>query len=175
MTLHEITQAAGAHKRPKRVGRGEASGHGKTCTRGNKGCQSRAGGRIRITFIGGATPLYRKFPKRGFSNYNFRTEYEVINLSDLEAAFEAGAVVDRPALMDRGLIRGTSPVVKLLGGGALSRKLTVKVDAATDTARAAVEKAGGSLQVSPRRDSAALAKAKRNSAKRARAERAAKK
>lgn len=174
MTIAEITTVAGRNERRKRVGRGESSGMGKTCTRGNKGCQSRSGGRIRLTFIGGTTPLYRKFPKRGFSNFKFRTEYEVVNLADLEKFFDNGATVNRESLIAQHLICGAVPSLKVLGAGELKKKLNVTAHAFSDSAKAAIEKAGGKVEVIAGRDSAALAKAKRNSAKKARAAKRAK-
>lgn len=173
MTIAEITKAAGAHERRKRVGRGESSGMGKTCGRGNKGTQSRSGGRIRQTFIGGATPLFRKFPKRGFSNFKFRTEYEVVNLGDLDRLFESGNTVDREALLGKHLISGVRPKLKVLGSGKLAKKLTVRADAFSESARQAIEQAGGKVEPIPGRDAAALAKAKRNSVKKQRAEKQA--
>ncbi len=172
MMLHEVTQAAGAHKRRKRVGRGESSGHGKTCGRGDKGMQSRAGNGPHPLFIGGATPLYRRSPKRGFSNFEFRTEYTPVNLDTLGELFSDGERVDPDALRKVGLVGSASALVKVLGRGALSRKLSLEVHAISAAARAAVESAGGSVTLIARRDAAALAKAKRRTAKqRAKSER----
>lgn len=169
MMLNHVTAAAGANKRRKRVGRGESSGHGKTCTRGNKGAQSRAGGGVRPLTEGGQMPLFRRLPKRGFSNFHFRTEYVAVNLGTLEAEFGAGETVDPAALQAKGLACGRDIQVKILGTGELHKKLTVAAHAFSGKARQAIEAAGGTVQVIERRDPAALAKAKRNSAKRARA------
>ncbi|MEP0847999.1 MAG: 50S ribosomal protein L15 [Phycisphaerae bacterium] len=163
MMIDEITKLAGAHKRRKRVGRGESSGHGKTCGRGDKGMQSRAGNGPHPLFEGGATPLYRKSPKRGFSNAGFRRRYQPVNLEDLETKFAAGERVDRDALHRHGLIGDPRELVKLLGKE-LSHKLAFEVHAASASARAAIEKAGGSLSLIALRDAAALAKAKRKTA-----------
>jgi large subunit ribosomal protein L15 len=169
MMIDQITSAAGGNKRRKRVGRGEGSGHGKTCCRGNKGCQSRAGGGTRLLHEGGQMPIFRRLPKRGFNNYNFRTEYQVVNLEALEAQFAAGQTVDVAALQQAGLIGTTTAPVKVLGTGQLSKKLTVAVDAISASAKAAVEKAGGAVTLPERISRAAKAKAKRNVAKKLRA------
>ncbi len=167
MMLHQVTQAGGANKRPKRVGRGESSGHGKTCGRGNKGCQSRAGGGTRLLREGGQMPIFRRLPKRGFNNFNFRTEYEVVNVGRLEANFESGQTVDVDALRKAGLVRGTRVPVKILGTGTLSKKLTVVAHAFSAEARAAIEKAGGTVMLIERPCPAEKAKAKRNTARKA--------
>lgn len=167
MMLNQLTAEAGAHKRRKRVGRGESSGHGRTSTKGNKGCQSRAGGGVRPLTEGGQMPLFRRLPKRGFSNFHFRTEYAVVNLSDLEAHFGAGEKVDVAALKAKGLLAGPKPL-KILGDGTLAKKLTVEAHACSAKAKAAIEAAGGSVSLIAKRDRAALAKAKRNTAKKAR-------
>jgi len=165
MMIHEITAAVGHRKRRRRVGRGESSGLGKTCGRGNKGCKSRSGGGTRPLHEGGQMPIFRRIPKRGFSNFAFTTVYETVNLSDLEARFDAGASVNAEALKSAGLISRSAEQVKLLGKGALTKKLAVTVDAISGSAREAIEKAGGSVEVVAQRDRAALAKAKRRSAK----------
>ncbi len=169
MMLDRITSAAGGHKRRKRVGRGEASGHGKTCGRGNKGCQSRAGGGTRPLHEGGQMPIFRRLPKRGFSNFHFRVEYQVVNLDALEATFEAGQTIDAAVMRAAGLIGSDAQPVKILGAGALTKKLKLTADAASETAKAAIEKAGGTLKLIERPSPAAQAKAKRNTAKKARA------
>lgn len=171
MMLNEITMRAGAHRRRKRVGRGEASGHGKTCGRGNKGCQSRAGGGVRPLHEGGQMPIFRRLPKRGFSNFEFRTEYQVVNLSRLEKTFADGQTVDAAALRQQGLVRGTAPLIKVLGSGALSRKLTVEAHAFSAAAKDAIEKAGGTARLIERTAAADKARAKRNTAKKKSAER----
>jgi len=166
MMLNEITAQAGRRHRRKRVGRGESSGLGKTCGRGTKGCQSRAGGGVRPLPEGGQMPIFRRLPKRGFSNFNFRTEYAVVNLSDLVKYFDAGATVDPAALHKVGLIGSAAALVKVLGKGQLDRRLAVTAHAFSKAALAAIEQAGGTTTVLPQRDAAALWKAKRLSAKR---------
>lgn len=165
MRIDEITQIAGGRPRRKRVGRGESSGHGRTSGRGNKGAQSRSGYHSKRLYEGGQKALYSRFPKRGFNNYNFRTEYTAINLDDLETSFNAGDRVDAEALLRLRLIQGAAPQIKILARGTLTKKLTVVAHAASEAAKAAVEKAGGSLEILARRDSAALAKAKRKTMK----------
>ena len=174
MMIDRITLEAGGNKRRKRVGRGEGSGHGKTCCRGNKGCQSRAGGGTRPLHEGGQMPIFRRLPKRGFNNYNFRIEYQVVNLAALEAQFTAGQTVNAAALVGAGLIGSVTAPVKVLGTGTLSKKLTLAVDAISGTAKAAIEKAGGAVKLPERVSAAEKAKAKRNVTKKLRAsERAA--
>lgn len=165
MMIHEVTAAVGGRKRRRRVGRGESSGLGKTCGRGNKGCKSRSGGGTRPLHEGGQMPIFRRIPKRGFSNFTFTTIYETVNLSDLEARFDAGATVNADALRAAGLISRSAQQVKLLGKGALSKKLAVTVDAVSAAAREAVEKSGGTVDVIARPDRAAQARAKRRTAK----------
>lgn len=164
MQVHEITALAGARKRRKRRGRGESSGLGKTSGRGHKGMQARSGGGARPLSEGGAFPLFRRVPKRGFNNYNFRTEYAVVNLGKLNECFTDGQTVDAAALREHKLIGGGRPV-KVLAKGTLERKLTVECDAISQAAREQIEKAGGSIKLIDRKDPKALAKAKRGSAK----------
>lgn len=165
MMLNEITGLAGARRRRKRVGRGESSGHGKTCGRGDKGMQSRAGNGPHPLFEGGATPLYRKSPKRGFNNANFRREYAIVNLDDIAERFSAGDTVNAEALRKCNLIPSADAPVKVLGRGELSVKLTIEAHGASAAAKAAVEKAGGTFRLIESRDPAAAAKNKRKSAK----------
>jgi large subunit ribosomal protein L15 len=166
MMLHEITASAGARERRKRVGRGESSGMGRTSGRGNKGAQSRAGCSIHPLKEGGQMPLFRRLPKRGFSNFHFRTEYAIVNLLDLESAFENGASVSVATLRELGAFDPDAPV-KILGEGELKKKLTVEAHAVSAKAKAAIEKAGGSFKLLPLGDSAAKWKEKRNSRKKA--------
>ncbi len=167
MNLHEITAAAGANKRRKRVGRGESSGHGRTSGRGNKGCQSRTGGGPPFLHEGGAVPLVRRMPKRGFNNYNFRDEYEVVNVGDLESEFDSGATVDSDALRKLRLTQGRHPLLKILGTGELKKKLNVVAHAFSASAKEAIEKAGGSVKLIERADVAAIWKSRRNTVKNA--------
>lgn len=168
MLMHEITEQAGAYPRRKRVGRGESSGMGRTSGRGNKGCQARAGGGTRPLHEGGQMPLFRRLPKRGFSNFNFRREYEVVNLSSLDANFGAGETVSAATLREKGLVRGGPVLVKILGDGSLTKKLSLEVHATSASAKAALEKAGCTVKIIALPDPAANAKAKRNSKKKQR-------
>ena len=146
MRLHDIGPAPGAKKKPKRVGRGPGSGHGGTATRGENGQKSRSGYSRRWGFEGGQMSLARRIPKRGFTNI-FREDFAEVNVGRL-GAFAAGAVVDPQALVAAGLIKpGDAARVKLLGGGAIDRAVTVQVHAATAGARAKVEEAGGRLEL----------------------------
>lgn len=142
--VHDITQQAGAHKKPQRVGRGDAS-KGKTCGRGHKGAGSRAGASQRIGFEGGQTEVYRRFPLRGFSNKPFETKYHVVNLAALER-FDDGATVDQTTLKEAGLIPNTHLGVKILGHGELSKKLTVVAAAYSRSAHQAIIARGGTTQ-----------------------------
>ena len=145
MRLHDLRPPKGAKKGPKRVGRGEGSGWGKTAGRGSKGQRSRSGGGVRPGFEGGQMPLQRRLPKRGFTNI-FKKTFALVNLQDL-ARFEAGSTIDAESLAAAGLIRKPTDKVKLLGKGAIDKPLTLKVHGASNQARAAVEAAGGSVEV----------------------------
>ncbi len=169
MMLNDITAEAGAHKKRKRVGRGESSGMGKTCGRGNKGCQSRSGGGTRPTHEGGQMPIFRRLPKRGFSNVNFARTWQVVNLDRLERAFDSGTQIDVETLKQRRLISGARPIVKILAKGTLSKKLSVAAHAFSPKAREAIEQAGGTVTVITLADPAEQARAKRNSKKKTRA------
>lgn len=142
--LHDITSAAPRNKRPHRVGRGEGS-KGKTSGRGTKGAGSRAGSSKRIGFEGGQTEVYRRFPLRGFSNKPFERKYHAINLSELER-FDAGSTVDQRSLKQAGLIPNLHMGVKILGNGALGRKLIVVAAAFSRSAHKAITEAGGEAQ-----------------------------
>ncbi len=145
MRLNDLKPAPGAKHRRKRLGCGESSGLGKTCGKGHKGQKARSGGTIRPGFEGGQMPINRRLPKKGFSNAKFRTVYAVVNLTSLEEKFEDGATVDEAALRGAGLVKGAWDGVKVLGVGDLSKKLTVRVDKVSATAREKIEKAGGSV------------------------------
>jgi large subunit ribosomal protein L15 len=136
----------GANKKPRRVGRGQSSGLGTTAGRGNKGQQSRSGGKTYPGFEGGQMPLYRRLPSRGFSNARFRKEWQVVNLSDVDAKFAAGEVVDGSSLVARRLVKKAEGLVKILGEGELSKALTFQVDKVSASARAKIEKAGGKVE-----------------------------
>ncbi|MDH3391355.1 MAG: 50S ribosomal protein L15, partial [Desulfobulbaceae bacterium] len=134
----------GANRERKRVGRGQGSGRGKTATRGHKGSKSRSGYGTRPGFEGGQMPLQRRLPKRGFNNI-FRTEYTIVQVSDLEV-FEPGSRVDREALIQTGLIDKRTTLVKVLANGELSKSLTVAVDKISQGARTKIEAAGGTVE-----------------------------
>ncbi len=168
MMLDRITAEAGAHQRRKRVGRGESSGHGRQSGRGNKGTQARAGGGARPLHEGGQMPLFRRVPKRGFSNFNFATVYAVVNLRDLDKRFDEGATVNAAALRERGLLGSGARSLKILAKGSLTKRLSVEAHAVSAKAREAIEKAGGTIRLLERKDRAALAQAKRNSVKKGR-------
>ena len=146
MNLHTLTPRPGAKHRVKRLGSGESSGHGKTSGKGHKGQKARSGGSLRLGFEGGQMPLIRRIPKRGFNNANFKTRFAVVNLDDLNE-FDAGATVDEKSLLAVGLIRRPYDAVKVLGRGELKKKLTITVDKASERAKTAIEKAGGSLSL----------------------------
>lgn len=135
----------GAHKKKFIVGRGQGSGLGKTSGRGSNGQNSRSGGGVRLGFEGGQLPLYRRLPRRGFSNALFKENFSVINLKDLEERFDDNSIVDKESLKEKGLIRRKGSV-KLLGEGLLSKKLVVKLEKASQSAVNAINKAGGSFE-----------------------------
>ncbi|MHA6647940.1 50S ribosomal protein L15 [Aerococcus urinae] len=145
MALHELQPAKGSRHSRKRVGRGSGSGWGKTSTRGQKGQLARSGGRTRLGFEGGQTPLYRRIPKRGFTNIN-RKEYAIVNIEDLNV-FEDGLEVSVNELAEAGLIKKEKAGVKILGQGNLERKLTVKAAKFSASAKEAIEAAGGVCEV----------------------------
>jgi large subunit ribosomal protein L15 len=146
MELHDLHPAPGAKKTRKRVGRGPGSGNGKTAGRGHKGQKSRSGYSRRYGFEGGQMPLVRRIPKRGFCNI-FRVEYQVVNLRDLERVFADGDTVNQETLVEKGLVRGGKRLVKVLGDGEISKNLKVQVHKFSASARAGIEKAGGSCEV----------------------------
>jgi large subunit ribosomal protein L15 len=144
MNLHTLKPRPGSTHRVKRLGCGESSGHGKTSGKGHKGQKARSGGSIRLGFEGGQMPLIRRVPKRGFNNANFKVRFAVVNLDSLEA-FESGATIDEQSLLAAGVIRRPYDQIKILGSGALTKKLTIVAHKASETAKAAIEKAGGTL------------------------------
>ena len=139
----------GANKKPKRVGRGSSSGLGTTAGKGNKGQQSRSGSAVPyVGFEGGQMPLYRRIAHRGFSNYPFKKEYAIVNVEDLEQKFSAGETVDKDSLVEKGLVKSSAKLVKILGNGELTKSLTVDVDKVSASAKTKIEKAGGSVKIS---------------------------
>jgi large subunit ribosomal protein L15 len=145
MKLNELKPVEGARHYKKRVGRGSGSGMGKTATRGHKGQNARSGGGVRPGFEGGQTPLFKRLPKRGFTNVN-RIDYAVINVEDLNC-FEAGSVVDTAALKAKGLINKEYEGVKVLGDGELNVALTVKAKKFSKSASEKISAAGGTIEV----------------------------
>ncbi len=145
MKLHELSPAPGSVRDVKRIGRGHGSGNGKTAGKGHKGQKARAGRGFRAGFEGGQMPLQRRVPKRGFNNI-FATPYAIINVAALNK-FEDGAVVDVKALQDAGIVKNAENGVKVLGNGKLDKKLTVKVAAYSESAKAKIEAAGGQAEV----------------------------
>lgn len=146
MELNELKYTKGSTRNNKRVGRGTSSGHGKTSGRGQKGQNARSGGGVRIGFEGGQNPLVFRVAKRGFSNYNFETKYATINLSDLER-FSDGAEVTPELLKEMGLVKKQLDGIKVLGNGKLTKKLTVKANKFSKSAKEAIEKVGGKVEV----------------------------
>ncbi len=145
MKLHELSPAQGSVKAGYRKGRGPGSGNGKTAGKGHKGQNARSGGGVRPGFEGGQFPIYRQLPKRGFSNYKFKTVYATVNVEDLNR-FEDGAVVDATALLEARVIRKENDGVKILGKGELTKKLTVKAAKFSATAKEKIEAVGGSVE-----------------------------
>ena len=145
MKLHELQPAIGSTTAPKRLGRGVGSQLGKTSGKGHKGAKARSGGGKRPGFEGGQMPLTRRLPKRGFTNI-YRKEYAAVNVSALER-FEDGATVTNEALIEQGLIKKVLDGVKVLGGGELTKKLTVSVDKVTESAKQKIEAIGGKVEV----------------------------
>ena len=146
MKLHELKPNEKAFKERKRVGRGNASGTGKTSGKGHKGQNARTGGGVRPGFEGGQTPLFRRLPKRGFSNAMFKVEYAVINLGDLNK-FEDGAVVTPELLKEMGIMKKQLSGVKVLGNGNIEKKLTVKAHKFSKSAVEKIEAIGGKVEV----------------------------
>jgi large subunit ribosomal protein L15 len=146
MKLNELKPVEGAKHAKKRVGRGIGSGIGKTSGRGQKGQNSRSGGGVRPGYEGGQTPLYKRLPKRGFTNIHAH-EYAIVNLGDINALFEAGSVVDLEALKKVGLVKKEYEGVKILGNGELDKALTIKAVKFSKSAVEKISKAGGTVEV----------------------------
>ncbi len=144
MNLHTLAPAAGSRKKPKRIGRGPGSGHGKTATKGHKGLLARAGGGKRPGFEGGQMPLIRRLPKHGFTNV-FRREYAIVNLKSL-AALDADQITPQ-VLVEAGLITRSSELVKVLGDGELARAIVVQAHKFSQSAAEKIRAAGGRAEV----------------------------
>jgi large subunit ribosomal protein L15 len=143
--VHTITTGAPRSKAPKRKGRGESSGHGKTSGRGNKGSKARNGKYIKAGYEGGQTPIFKRLPKRGFSNENFERHFHVVNLGDLER-FDAGTTIDSTALIEAGLVPDAQWPVKILGEGTLTKKLTIVAGKFSKSAYDKLQELGATAQ-----------------------------
>ncbi|MCC8016842.1 MAG: 50S ribosomal protein L15 [Clostridiales bacterium] len=146
MKLHELSPAEGSKKAVKRIGRGVASGQGKTAGKGHKGAKARSGYSRRPGFEGGQMPLQRRVPKRGFNNI-FREEYAIVNVDALNERFEANSIVDAESLKACGLVKKELAGIKVLGNGDITKALTVKVNAVSESAKSKIEAAGGTVEV----------------------------
>jgi large subunit ribosomal protein L15 len=144
MINHEITSIVGRHTKRCRVGRGPGSGHGKTCKRGTKGSLSRAGAKVFSLYEGGAVPLYRRLPKRGFSNFKFTPRFEIVNICQLEQ-FEDGSSIGPEQLKHAGLINNAKSNVKILGNGDLTKKLQITAHKFSKSAQQKISAIGGTM------------------------------
>ena len=147
MQLNDLRPGRGANKERKRRGRGTGSGQGTTGGRGNKGQNARKSGQVRPGFEGGQMPLIRRIPKRGFNNAQFATFYEIVNLADIEAKFEAGEPVNAASLKERGLVHCNEDGIKILGDGEITKALTFEVDKVSKSAEEKITKAGGKINL----------------------------
>ncbi len=147
MMIHEITEKVGKYKARKRVGRGRGSGVGKTSGRGHKGAGSRSGYSRRPGFEGGQMQYFRRIPKRGFSNADFKTVYSIVNVASLQERFAKGDTVDVAALVEKGLVRNFKNPIKILGQGELSIALTITADKVSTSAQKKIEDAGGTVTI----------------------------
>ncbi|MFZ3110139.1 MAG: 50S ribosomal protein L15 [Rectinemataceae bacterium] len=146
MSDYQLHAPEGANKKKRIVGRGQGSGLGTTAGRGNKGQQSRSGGKTYPGFEGGQMPLYRRLPHRGFSNYPFKKAWQIVNIEDLAKKFTVGETVDAVSLLMKGLVRKPEQLIKVLGNGSISIALNVSVDAVSAGAKAKIEAAGGKVE-----------------------------
>jgi large subunit ribosomal protein L15 len=150
MRLEDLRPAPGSTRRRRRIGRGPASGTGKTSGKGHKGLLARSGGGSRVGFEGGQMPLYRRLPKRGFLPHGTKVEFALVKLRDLSAKFGVGSVVDPDAMVTAGLIKKSGrSAVKVLGDGEVAHALTVKTHRISESARRKLEAAGGRIEVLP--------------------------
>lgn len=147
MKIHELKPAEGSKKRPKRIGRGLGSGHGKTSTKGHKGQKARSGGTKGPGFEGGQMPLQRRLPKRGFSNAPFKKVYAIVNLDDLNKISTEVDVITPEVLKERGIVKNLKDGLKILGNGDIDRAITVKTHAISKSARQKIENRGGKVEV----------------------------
>jgi large subunit ribosomal protein L15 len=147
MDLHELYPAAGSRRKKKRLGQGLGSGNGKTAGKGHKGQKARTGCSIGANFEGGQMPLARRIPKRGFSNYRFAVEYEIVNISDIDERYQSGDEVTPESLRALRLISSTDKPVKILGDGDITKSLTIRANAYSASAVKKIEAAGGKAEV----------------------------
>ena len=148
MSEFDLIMPKGANKKRKILGRGSSSGYGKTAGKGHKGQKARSGGKVYAGFEGGQMPLYRRIAKKGFSNYPFSRVYSVINLSLVDAKFEDGELVNNASLHSKGLLKKEDSMVKILGGGELTKKLNFEVSALSSSAKDKIKRIGGSIKLS---------------------------
>jgi len=146
MKLHELSPSPGSRKNRKRLGRGVGTGQGKTAGKGNKGFKCRSGGKVRIGFEGGQMPIHRRLPKRGFTNI-FRTEYDIVNLTDLHKFKDSEETIDESIWRKTRLLKGKNRQIKLLGDGQIDFPVQVKVHKASKTAVSKIESAGGKVEI----------------------------
>lgn len=147
MKINELKPAEGSKRRPKRVGRGLGSGHGRTSTKGHKGQKSRSGGTKGPGFEGGQMPLQRRTPKRGFSNAPFKKEYAIVNLDDINKIVDEVDIITPEVLIQKGIIKKLNDGLKVLGNGDISKAITIKTHAISKTARQKIESKGGKVEV----------------------------
>ena len=147
MLSDQITAIAGANKKRKRIGRGKGSGMGKTSGRGHKGCGSRPGSSTRPTYEGGQMPLFRRLPKRGFSNFNFARRYEIVNISQLERLFDEDTAIDVVQLASVGLVNSIASKVKILGDGELTKRFNVTAHKFSKSAEQKISGCGGVVKI----------------------------
>src|SRR6056297_2622020 len=144
--MEQLKAPKGAHKKKPPVGRGVGSGHGRSSGRGHDGQNSRSGGGVRLGFEGGQMPLFRRIATRGFSNYPFKKEYSIVNLNIVDARFEDGDTVNVESLRSKGLLKKKNAIVKILGDGEITKKLTFAVHKVSASAQKKIEAAGGTIQ-----------------------------
>ena len=147
MKINELKPAEGSKKRPKRIGRGLGSGHGRYSTKGIKGQKSRSGGAKGPGFEGGQMPLQRRLPKRGFSNAPFKKEYAIVNLDDIDKIIHNVDIVSPEFLIEKGIIKDLKDGLKVLGNGDITKPITIKAHAFSKTARQKIEAKGGKVEV----------------------------
>ncbi|MCS7215012.1 MAG: 50S ribosomal protein L15 [Thermodesulfovibrio sp.] len=147
MKIHELKPAPGSKKKPKRVGRGLGSGHGRYATKGLKGQKSRSGGAKGAGFEGGQMPLQRRLPKRGFSNALFKKEYAIVNLEDLNKIIDEVDIITPETLLQKGIIKDLKDGLKILGNGEINKSITIKTNAISKSALQKIQSAGGKVEV----------------------------